>query len=76
VIGEESDRRVVETANHTAVVLQQCRHLRQHLLAQDELLGAVVEQAVRAEEQGPDDAGAPAPRTHTDRSSDVGSGRR
>ncbi|NMO91038.1 DUF1003 domain-containing protein [Actinomycetospora sp. TBRC 11914] len=76
VIGEVSDRRVVETANHTAVVLQQCRHLRQHLLAQDELLAAVVEQAVRAEERGPAGAGAPAPRAYTDRSSDVGSGSR
>lgn len=76
VIGEVSERRLVETSNHTAVVLQQCRHLRQHLLAQDELLAAVVEQAVRAEEQGGDGAGAPAPRAHTDRSSDVGSGSR
>jgi uncharacterized membrane protein len=76
VIGEVSERRLVETSNHTAVVLQQCRHLRQHLLAQDELLSAVVERAVQAEEQGPDGAGAPAPREHTDRSSDVGSGSR
>lgn len=71
VLGEVSDRRVAETANHTAVVLQQCRHLRQHLLAQDELLTAVVDQAVRA-----DGAVAPPPREHVDRSSDVGSGRR
>lgn len=75
VLGEVSDRRVVETANHTAVVLQQCRHLRQHLLAQDELLTAVVERAMDAEAAGDPD-GAPAPRAHTDRSQDVGSGRR
>jgi uncharacterized membrane protein len=74
VLGEVSDRRVVETSNHTAVVLQQCRHLRQHLLAQDELLAAVVEEAVDA--RAPDGPGAPAPRTHVDRSQDVGSGRR
>jgi uncharacterized membrane protein len=70
VLGEASERRLVETANHTAVVLQQCRHLRQHLLAQDELLAAVVEQAVQRE------TGAPAPREHDDRAQDVGSGRR
>jgi uncharacterized membrane protein len=74
VLGEVSDRRVVETSNHTAVVLQQCRHLRQHLLAQDELLAAVVEQAVDA--RVPEEPGAPAPRGHADRSQDVGSGRR
>ncbi|MDT7744710.1 MAG: hypothetical protein QOE59_3788 [Actinomycetota bacterium] len=74
VLGEVSDRRVVETSNHTAVVLQQCRHLRQHLLAQDELLVAVVEQAVDG--RAPEGPGAPAPRGHVDRSQDVGSGRR
>ncbi len=73
VLGEVSDRRVVETSNHTAVVLQQCRHLRQHLLAQDELLTAVVERAVDGGTEGP---GAPAPRGHADRSQDAGSGRR
>ena len=73
VLGEVSDRRIVETSNHTAVVLQQCRHLRQHLLAQDELLTAVVEEAVDA--RAPEGAGAPAPRReHSDQ--DVGSGRR
>lgn len=77
VLGEVSDRRVVETANHTAVVLQQCRHLRQHLLAQDELLTAVVDRAVDAEVGGHPGAGAaPAPREHVDRSQDVGSGSR
>jgi uncharacterized membrane protein len=76
VLGEVSDRRVVETANHTAVVLQQCRHLRQHLLAQDELLTAVVDRAVDAEVGGHLDGGAPAPREHVDRSQDVGSGSR
>ncbi|MDL5158489.1 DUF1003 domain-containing protein [Actinomycetospora termitidis] len=60
VLGEAQDRRVVETANHTAVVLQQCRHLRQHLVAQDELIMALVAAL-------PDDgAGAPAPRAHDD----------
>jgi uncharacterized membrane protein len=73
VLGEVSDRRIVETSNHTAVVLQQCRHLRQHLLAQDELLSAVVEEAVDA--RAPEGPGAPAPRReHADQ--DVGSGRR
>jgi uncharacterized membrane protein len=82
VLGEVSDRRVVETSNHTAVVLQQCRHLRQHLLAQDELLDAVVAQAVRVgsaeqADSGPADrAGAPAPREHVERPEDVGSGSR
>jgi uncharacterized membrane protein len=74
VLGEVSERRVAETANHTAVVLQQCRHLRQHLLAQDSLLDAVVDQAVSAGQ--PDRAGAPAPRAHVDRPEDVGSGSR
>ncbi len=74
VLGEVSDRRVLETSNHTAVVLQQCRHLRQHLLAQDELLVAVVEQAIDG--RASDGPGAPAPRGHADRSQDVGSGRR
>lgn len=74
VLGEVSERRVVETANHTAVVLQQCRHLRQHLLAQDELLGAVVEQAMSAGERG--GAGAPAPRAYASRCEDAGSGTR
>ncbi|MEJ2869326.1 DUF1003 domain-containing protein [Actinomycetospora sp. OC33-EN08] len=60
VLGEAQDRRVVETANHTAVVLQQCRHLRQHLVAQDELIMSLVAAL-------PDDgAGAPAPRAHDD----------
>lgn len=71
VLGEVSERRVAETANHTAVVLQQCRHLRQHLLAQDALLGSVVDQAVNA--GSADGTGAPAPRAHVDRSEDVGS---
>jgi uncharacterized membrane protein len=71
VLGEVSERRVAETANHTAVVLQQCRHLRQHLLAQDALLGAVVDQAVSAGQEA--GSGAPAPRAHVDRSEDAGS---
>ena len=74
VLGEVSDRRVVETSNHTAVVLQQCRHLRQHLLAQDELLGSVVDQAVNA--GSAEQAGAPAPRGHAERPEDVGTGSR
>jgi uncharacterized membrane protein len=57
VLGEASDRRVIQTADHTAVVLRQCRHLRQHLVAQDELILSLVEAL-------PDDGcGAPAPRT-------------
>ena len=45
VLGESSERRVVETANHTAVVLQQCRHLRQHLITQDTVLAALLDRA-------------------------------
>jgi uncharacterized membrane protein len=60
VLGEASDRRVVQTANHTAVVLQQCRHLRQHLVAQDELILSLVGSL-------PDDGPrAPAPRAAID----------
>ena len=46
VLGEAFDRRAVETANHTTVVLQQCRHLRAHLLAQDNLLLGLVDRAL------------------------------
>jgi hypothetical protein len=42
VLGEESDRRAIQTAGHTAVVLQQCRHLRQHLTEQDPVLDDVI----------------------------------
>ena len=45
VLGEASDRRVIETADHTAVVLRQCRHLRHHLVAQDALLLGMVERS-------------------------------
>jgi hypothetical protein len=63
VLGEASDRRVIQTANHTAVVLQQCRHLRQHLVAQDELILSLVHSL-------PDDGPrAPAPRAAEDASS-------
>ncbi|WP_018333857.1 DUF1003 domain-containing protein [Actinomycetospora chiangmaiensis] len=63
VLGEASDRRVIQTANHTAVVLRQCRHLRQHLVAQDELILSLVDSL-------PDDrCAAPAPRTAEDTAS-------
>ena len=42
VLGEESDRRAIQTADHTAVVLQQCRHLRAHLAEQDHVLDDLV----------------------------------
>lgn len=67
VLGEASDRRAVETADHTTVVLQQCRHLRQHLVAQDEVIADLV-----ARVEGP---GAPSPRAHDDHH-DVASRRR
>ena len=51
VLGESSECRVVETAAHTAVVLQQCRHLRQHLITQDRVLAGLLDGA---------DAGVPA----------------
>ena len=64
VLGEAQDRRVIETAGHTTVVLQQCRHLRQRLVAQDELIMALLGRAL------PDEAGAPAPRTGAEVRSD------
>ncbi len=59
VLGEASDRRARETANHTTVVLQQCKHLRQHLVAQDAVIADLVGRV--------EDRGAPAPREHDDR---------
>jgi uncharacterized membrane protein len=64
VLGAASDRRDVETADHTTVVLQQCRHLRQHLVAQDEVIADLVGRA----------EGSTAP-AHDDHS-DLPSGRR
>jgi uncharacterized membrane protein len=58
VLGEESDRRAIQTAEHTAVVLQQCRHLRQHLAEQDHVLDDLVARAAAS------DSAAPTPRRH------------
>lgn len=70
VLGEAADRRVVETAEHTTVVLQQCRHLRQHLVAQDEVIAGLVAHVAPtdrpATQDGTDDRSAPAPRLHDD----------
>jgi hypothetical protein len=60
VLGAASDRRDVETADHTTVVLQQCRHLRQHLVAQDEVIADLVARA--------ETSGAPVPQAHEDHS--------
>jgi hypothetical protein len=42
VLGEGSDRRAIQTADHTAVVRQPCRHLHQHLAEQDRVLDDLV----------------------------------
>ena len=60
VMGEASDRRVIETANHTAVVLQQCRHLHAALTGQDAVLAGLVDRALT----DPATASRSAPATH------------
>lgn len=58
VLGEESDRRAIQTGDHTAVVLQQCRHLRAHLAEQDDVLEDLVARVPEA------DPLTPSPRGH------------